>query len=133
MKNLVIDYCKVTSFLIAGNSGSGKSYFLTYLLECLRPLSELIIIDPKFDSLSQWARSHDISVIHPENNRSKSDFVSQVNNVLKTIYERQEVLYLAPSHQFEHITVVIDEVLALSEGVNKSKNPLCLCLVQLPY
>ncbi|MCO5478322.1 cell division protein FtsK [Enterococcus gallinarum] len=123
MKNLVIDYRKVTSLLIAGNSGSGKSYFLTYLLECLRPLSKLIIIDPKFDSPSRWARSHDISVIHPENNRSKSDFVSQVNDalntVLKTIYERQEVLYLDPLHQFEHVTIVIDEVLALSEGVNK--------------
>lgn len=123
MKNLTIDYRKVTSLVIAGNSGSGKSYFLTYLLENLRTMSQLIIVDPKFDSPSRWARSHQIPVIHPETNRSKSDFVSQVNDalssVLQTIYKRQEVLYQDTSHTFEHVTIVIDEVLALSEGVNK--------------
>ena len=95
MENLAIDYNKVTSVVIAGNSGSGKSYFLTYLLETLFSMSELIIVDPKFDSPSRWARTHGISVIHPETNRSKSDFVSQVNDalssVLNTIYQRQEI------------------------------------------
>ncbi|WP_255387521.1 hypothetical protein [Listeria sp. ILCC792] len=56
MKNLGIDYKKVTSIVIAGNSGSGKSYFLTYLLEMLNTISKLIIIDPKFDSPSRWAK-----------------------------------------------------------------------------
>lgn len=123
MKNLAVNYNQVTGIVIAGNSGSGKSYFLTYLLESLKTLSELIIVDPKFDSPSRWAKSHDISVIHPEKNRSKSDFVSQVNDslssVLNIIYQRQEILYENPLHDFEHLTVVIDEVLALSEGVNK--------------
>ncbi|WP_270286632.1 cell division protein FtsK [Enterococcus casseliflavus] len=123
MENLSIDYNKVTGLVIAGNSGSGKSYFLTYLLEVLSTISELIIVDPKFDSPSRWARTHGIAVIHPESNRSKSDFVSQVNDslssVLNIIYQRQEILYENPAHEFEHLTVVIDEVLALSEGVNK--------------
>ncbi|GAB7391294.1 cell division protein FtsK [Lactococcus garvieae] len=123
MKNLAVNYNHVTGLLIAGNSGSGKSYFLTYLLEVLQTMSELIIVDPKFDSPSRWARSHHISVLHPERNRSKSDFVSQVNDalsaVLNIIYQRQEVLFENPAHEFEHLTVVIDEVLALSEGVNK--------------
>jgi hypothetical protein len=123
MKNLSIDYNKVTGIIIAGNSGSGKSYFLTYLLETLSTISELIIVDPKFDSPSRWAKIHGIAVIHPESNRSKSDFVSQVNDslssVLSIIYQRQEILYENPAHEFEHLTVVIDEVLALSEGVNK--------------
>ncbi len=123
MENLAIDYNKVTSVVIAGNSGSGKSYFLTYLLETLFSMSELIIVDPKFDSPSRWARTHGISVIHPETNRSKSDFVSQVNDalssVLNTIYQRQEILYENSAYEFEHLTIVIDEVLALSEGVNK--------------
>lgn len=123
MENLSIDYNKVTGVVIAGNSGSGKSYFLTYLLEVLNTMSDLIIVDPKFDSPSRWARNHDIPVIHPESNRSKSDFVSQVNDalnsVLNIIYQRQEILYENPSHEFKHLTVVIDEVLALSEGVNK--------------
>lgn len=123
MENLIVDYNKVTGIVIAGNSGSGKSYFLTYLLEVLSSMSQLIIVDPKFDSPSRWARTHNIPVIHPKSNRSKSDFVSQVNDalssVLKIIYERQTILYENPAHEFEHLTVVIDEVLALSEGVNK--------------
>ncbi|WP_259757421.1 cell division protein FtsK [Lactococcus lactis] len=123
MKNLVVDYNKVTGICISGNSGSGKSYFLSYLLEILNTISRLIIVDPKFDSPSRWARNQGLEVIHPESNRSKSDFVSQVNDalssVLQIIYGCQGILYENPDHEFEHLTVVIDEVLALTEGVNK--------------
>lgn len=133
MKNLTIDFDKVTGIVIAGNSGSGKSYFLTYLLETLKGISELIIVDPKFDSPSRWAKMNDISVIHPETNRSKSDFVNQVNDslssVLKTIYQRQEILYENPDYEFKHLTVVIDEVLALSEGVNKQIKEVFISLL----
>lgn len=124
MKNLSIRYNKVTSMAICGNSGSGKSYALTYFLSILKPVSELIVVDPKFDSPSRWARVNKVSVIHPQKNRSKSDFLSEVNealsNCLKTIQDRQAVLYGDPSKQFRHVTIVIDEVLALSEGVNKT-------------
>ena len=124
MKNLIIDYNKVTSMAIAGNSGSGKSYALTYFLSLLKGISDLIIVDPKFDTPSRWARENQIAVIHPEQNRSKSDFVSQINeelsNCLALIQQRQAILYDNPNHQFEHLTIVIDEVLALSEGVNKA-------------
>lgn len=123
MENLTVDFNKVTGIVIAGNSGSGKSYFLTYLLEMLHKVSKLILVDPKFDSPSRWARKYNLPVIHPQSNRSKSDFVSQVNDVLSDvltiIYERQGILYENPAHEFEHHTIVIDEVLALSEGVNK--------------
>ena len=124
MKNLTLDYNKVTSIAIAGNSGSGKSYALTYFLSLLRNISELIIVDPKFDTPSRWAREHGIPVLHPQKNRSKSDFVSEINENLSTclnlIQQRQEILYDNPDHKFEHLTIVIDEVLALSEGVNKT-------------
>lgn len=124
MKNLTIDYNKVTHIAIAGNSGSGKSYALTYFLSLLKNFSELIIIDPKFDTPSRWARENGVAVIHPQKNRSKSDFVSEINenlsNCLKLIQQRQEILYDDPKHQFDHLTIVIDEVLALSEGVNKT-------------
>lgn len=123
MENLTIDYNKTVGIVVAGNSGSGKSYFLTYLLESLAKISHLIICDPKFDSPSRWAKTHHISVIHPSKNRSKSDFVSELNdslsNVLNIIYERQGILFDNPNHEFEHLTVVIDETLALTEGVNK--------------
>lgn len=124
MKNLTIDYDKVTHLAIAGNSGSGKSYALTYFLRLLNRFSDLIIVDPKFDTPSRWARENNIAVIHPQKNRSKSDFVSEINenlsNCLTLIQQRQEILYDNPEHQFEHLTIVIDEVLALSEGVNKT-------------
>ena len=110
MKNLTINYDKVTSLAIAGNSGSGKSYALTYLLSVLRNFSDLIIIDPKFDTPSRWSREHQIPVIHPHENRSKSDFVSEINESLSQC--------LTLIHK--HLTIVIDEVLALSEGVNKT-------------
>ena len=124
MKNLSIDFDDVTSIAIAGNSGSGKSYFLTYLLDILTHFSDLVIIDPKFDSPSRWARSNGVQLLHPHKNRSKSDFVSQVNQILSealdNIYLRQSMLYENPSHEFKHQTIVIDEVLALSEGVPKA-------------
>lgn len=123
MKNLSIDYNKVTSIIISGNSGSGKSYTLTYFLSVLKKISDLIIVDPKFDTPSRWARENNIPVIHPQQNRSKSDFVSEINenlsNCMNIIQKRQAILYDNPDHKFTHLTVVIDEVLALSEGVNK--------------
>lgn len=124
MQNLSIDYNKVTSIAIAGNSGSGKSYALTYFLSMLKSISELIIIDPKFDTPSRWARENDVVAIHPEKNRSKSDFVSQINEnlsqALDLIYTRQTILFENSDYKFDHLTIVIDEVLALSEGTNKA-------------
>ena len=124
MKNLVLDYNNVTSLAITGNSVSGKSYTLTYLLSHLKQISDLIIIDPKFDTPSRWARENGIAVIHPKQNRSKSDFVSEINenlsDYLNLIQQRQEILYDNPNQHFDHLTIVIDEVLALSEGVNKT-------------
>ena len=62
-------------------------------------------------------------MIHPQKNRSKSDPVSEINenlsSCLELIQQRQEILYENPDHEFDHLTIVIDEVLALSEGVNK--------------
>ena len=124
MENLTIDFDKVTSIAIAGNSGSGKSYALTYFLTMLKPISDLILIDPKFDTPSRWAKLNDVKVIHPAMNRSKSDFVSEINEALakslNLINQRQAILYENPEHQFTHLTIVIDEVLAISEGVNKA-------------
>ena len=111
-------------YAICGNSGSGKSYTLTYLLSVLKHQSDLIIVDPKFDTPNRWAREHQIAVLHPVENRSKSDFVLEINEklsqCLELIHKRQAILYENPRHEFSHMTIVIDEVLALSEGVNKT-------------
>ena len=124
MENFTLNLDKVNHIAICGNSGSGKSYALTYLLSVLKHQSDLIIVDPKFDTPSRWAREHQIAVIHPVENRSKSDFVSEINEklsqCLELIQKRQAMLYENPRHEFTHMTIVIDEVLALSEGVNKT-------------
>jgi len=124
MENFTLNLNKVNHIAICGNSGSGKSYALTYLLSVLKHQSDLIIVDPKFDTPSRWAREHQISVIHPVENRSKSDFVSEINEklsqCLELIQKRQVILYENPRYEFTHTTIVIDEVLALSEGVNKT-------------
>lgn len=123
MENFTINMDSVTSIGIAGNSGSGKSYLLTYMLYILKSISDLIIVDPKFDLPSRWGRDNNVRVIAPNNNRSKSDFVSGVNNELSSclslIHQRQQILYENPNAKFEHFTAVIDEVLALSDGVSK--------------
>lgn len=124
MKDFSINFDKVTSIAIAGNSGAGKSYFLTYLLSALVNVSNLIIIDPKRDQPSRWARDHGFRAIYPTTNSSKSDYVSSVSDALSkalnAIYDRQAALFEDQSKDFKPITIVIDEVLALTEGVNKS-------------
>lgn len=131
MENLSINYDNTTSIIIAGNSGSGKSYFLTYFLECLKHISDqndlddsLVVVDPKLDEPARWAKANNIEAIYPSEDRSKSDFVSQISdklsNCLNLIHKRQRKLFVNPNVQFKHVTVVIDEVLALTEGVNKN-------------
>lgn len=124
MKNYSISLDKINHMAICGNSGSGKSYALTYFLSVLKNMSDLIVIDPKFDTPSRWARENKIAVLHPVENRSKSDFVSEINErlseCLKLIHKRQAILYDNPQHAFKHLTIVIDEVLALSEGGNRT-------------
>ncbi|MEK5056532.1 DUF87 domain-containing protein [Niallia sp. FSL K6-0212] len=123
MENFEFNLNKVTSIAIAGNSGSGKSYFLTYLLCVLKKNSKLVIVDPKFDMPSRWGRENNVKVIAPSDNRNKSDYVSSVNaelsQSLELIHQRQQVLYNNPQADFEHYTLVIDEVLALSDGTAK--------------
>lgn len=124
MKDFSVNFDKVTSIAIAGNSGAGKSYFLTYLLSALVNVSNLIIIDPKRDQPSRWARDHGFRAIYPTTNSSKSDYVSSISEelskALNAIYDRQATLFEDQSKDFKPITILIDEVLALTEGVNKS-------------
>ena len=44
-------------------------------------------MDPKFDTPSRWARENGFPVLHPQRNRSKSDFVSEINENLKFMFE----------------------------------------------
>lgn len=124
MEGFSVNYNKVTSIAIAGNSGSGKSYNLTYWLELLNNISTIVVIDPKMDEPSRWARNNKIKYICPTEDSSKSDYLNQVNNVLSKalehIHNRQHQKFENPKATFKHITIVIDELLALTEGVNKA-------------
>lgn len=124
MRHLTFDYHKVTSIAIAGNSGAGKTYLLTYLLAALSPISsQTIVVDPKQDYISRYAQDHNIKAVYPSPNASKSDYVSSVNEILSKamsiIYQRQAALFDDPTKAFRPVTILIDELLALSEGVNK--------------
>lgn len=94
------------------------------MLNVLVKFSDLVIVDPKFDAPSRWGRDNNVKVIAPRDNSSKSDFVSAVNSELSKcldlINKRQQILYNNPQAELKHYTIVIDELLALSEGVTKS-------------
>lgn len=136
LKNLTLNYNKVTSTMIAGNSGSGKSYHLVYWLSILNDFSDLIVVDPKLDSPARWAISNNARLITPNRNRNRNDFVSEVTNELseavETIFDRQEKLLDNPSLNFPHLTIVIDELLALTTGITaKIKNSFFDLLSQI--
>lgn len=125
MSHFSIDFDRVTSVLIAGNSGSGKSYFLSYLLNFLydAKVSELFVVDPKKDSPARWCKAKGVECLFPTKEGATSDFVADITEVLsrfvKIIYARQDQLYVNPHLTFPHICIVIDELLALTESVPK--------------
>ncbi|MBF0778655.1 ATP-binding protein [Streptococcus cuniculi] len=129
--NINID--KMTTIIISGNSGSGKSYCLTYLLEMLKLRSDLVVVDPKFDAPSRWCRENNVGVIAPHSNRSKSDFITQINNSLSLavdlIHKRQQQLYDNPQQSFKRYTIIIDEVMALTEGIPKQLKEIFFSLI----
>lgn len=133
MHGYSVDFRKITSVAIAGTTGSGKSMLLTYLLSALEPLSRLIVVDPKFDKPARWARDHGITAISPGVNSSKSDFVSAVNDelsqALQVIFKRQRVLYENPNQEFEPVSIIIDELAALTIGINRTVRDAFLSLL----
>lgn len=125
MTHFFIDFDRVTSCLIAGNSGSGKSYFLSYLLETLynSGMSDVFIIDPKKDSPARWAKARGVKCVFPTSEGATSDFVANITEALsrfvKLIHERQDQLYNNSKMRFKPVTIVIDELLVLTENVPK--------------
>ena len=132
MQSMSIDLNKCVGIAIAGNSGSGKSFFATYLLNCFREIclqqtstvDNLVVIDPKMDTPTRWAKKYGVKVINPESNRSNTDFLNEVceqlsNGCLNKIYSRQKERLKNPDIQFPDYITVIDENAAMVEGANK--------------
>lgn len=123
MKNFHVDFNKVVHLLIAGSSGSGKSYALTYLLSVMKKFAHIEVVDPKTDSITRFCLENDISVLYQNKDYSSDEFVAKVNSILKleldTIYSRQLQLLENPNQIFQHRCIVIDELLALTTLASK--------------
>ncbi|CAK1251310.1 DNA segregation ATPase FtsK/SpoIIIE or related protein (FtsK) [Fructobacillus fructosus] len=124
MENFDLDISKITHIGIAGQSGSGKSTFLIYLLHLLKDKGNVTICDPKLDTPSRFARQYNLRLIAPVEVVNKNDFVSSVNAELSSavdlIHTRQRELFENPEITFTPEFLVIDELLALTENVSKS-------------
>lgn len=124
MKNYRIDFNRIVHCLIAGSSGSGKSYALTYLISVISKFAHISVVDPKCDTISRYCLNHNIPVLYQEREFSSDEFVSKVNTLLKieleTIYQRQAELLENPSKKFQHRCLVIDELLALTSLTSKN-------------
>ncbi|TGD19473.1 MULTISPECIES: cell division protein FtsK [Levilactobacillus] len=124
MANLAISIGDIAHLVIAGNSGAGKSYALTYLLEMMKEQTTLKIVDPKMDAPTRWAEKNDVDVLIPDGDRSQNDFVNLVcdllSEALQVVRTRQLALKDNARSQFTPYILVIDELLALTSSVSKS-------------
>ncbi|ARD06167.1 hypothetical protein B1745_00135 [Lactobacillus amylolyticus] len=127
MNRYKINVNKITSIALMGLSGSGKTMLAKYLNNYFAYYGTVITIDPKGSrDLVWWGRHHKQEVIYPAGNVSKSEFLTKVNDrlsdVLHIVYRRQNT-YLESEDmakkQFKPIFVTIDELGALTSGVNK--------------
>lgn len=83
MKNVYWKYDKLPHMLICGGTGSGKSYFILTLIECLlRSNAKLTILDPKNADLA------DLGTVMPNVYYKKEDMVEQINKFCEDMLER---------------------------------------------
>lgn len=140
MQGMSVDN-KATTWIISGNTGSGKSYGLRFLEEVFsrqtsrlgdKP-SQLILIDPKKSDGARYAKKHSsIKLVVPNVNDRPEDFLIKVNEILaatvQTMYLRQHKLYLnskkistSASELDEYpIWVIIEEMASLTLGLSPS-------------
>lgn len=144
MDRIFWDPVKSTHAIIAGPTGSGKSYSMQYLLGLVSRLfannndekKNIIVIDPKVSDLARLSKKiPGIKVIIPDFESSNQQgiggrYLTTVVNELKSLetemYKRQAMLYKQDkvSANFETlglkpIFLFIDEVAALLTGANK--------------
>ncbi|MBT8910207.1 hypothetical protein BTI53_02340 [Lactobacillus delbrueckii subsp. bulgaricus] len=87
-----------TTWIISGNTGSGKSYCLRYFLEIWEHVTnrtgtkpaKLILIDPKKSNAARYARGHkNIQLIVPDLMERPEDFLMRTNEVLANVISEQ--------------------------------------------
>lgn len=134
---LTLDFDTVTHVAISGQSGSGKSYFLKYLLPYLASMGTMDLVDPKQDDLYLWYKDasrrglvtdKDTLLWPAYGTDTDADFLREVKDtaaaVLERVHERQS--YYSdegqnPDHKrpFKHHFFIIDELMALTQGADK--------------
>lgn len=125
MESLTIDYDKISLLAVAGTTGAGKSVALSYLIKIISRFSDMVIIDPKYDSPSRLASELGIKCLSPVRNSSNAEFLSMVNEELAKavdiIYKRQDTLFNNPETKFKPYVLVIDELVALKQSTEAKK------------
>lgn len=132
MDGLSLDFANLTHMAIAGQSGSGKSYFLRYMLPFFARHGTITLVDPKSDDLVRWYGSSvaqslltnkDVCLL-PDFKAPDSDFLTEVtkqlDQVVQELYYRQEQYRITGKRDYGHHFVIIDEMLAITQGVKKA-------------
>lgn len=135
MEGFNLDFSSTTHVAIAGQSGAGKSYFVRFFLPYLVTMGQLYLVDPKADDLVRWAGSPEArdvfksihrtpNVVYPQLVGSKDGvFVKEVDSVLAKLkaimMEREDHYMKTGKRDFDDIFIVIDELLALTQGAAK--------------
>lgn len=122
--NVALDMDDVVHLAVSGSSGSGKSYFLEYLIRCIRHFTDdITLIDPKMADIYVLGQELGLEVLSPKQGSNLNSFITQVNEVLgqviDKIYKRQQLLLDNPKATLKRCYVVIDELLALVQGSSK--------------
>lgn len=136
MDGFNIDLEHTTHVAISGQSGSGKSYLVRYFLPYLLAMGDLTLIDPKADDLLWWGKSKQCYELvkytgrtpiidYPEllGSKNGTSFLTSVAERLakeaQIMYERENTYAKTGKRPFGHRFIVIDELLALTQGGDK--------------
>lgn len=94
MKNIWWEYDKLPHMLIAGGTGSGKTYFiLTIIEQLLKTEARLTIIDPKNADLT------DLETVLPDVFSQKDDIINGIDSFYHRMMERNEAIKQHPKYR----------------------------------
>lgn len=136
------DFRKSPHLIVTGVSGSGKSFFLSYLLKMCSRIGRVLVIDPKSSDLARWARHQpDVETVLPgfidgskigSQQGIGTSYLQAVNKRLKDVesimYQRQSKLYQESERvstdyselELKPYFIIADELAALMTGAPKS-------------